>query len=442
MPPTGLARLPLHCGRAGLSDGVRHVDSWYLRTANSIVDYPPLRGEVQADVAVLGAGYTGLAAALHLAERGFKVVVLEAKRVGWGASGRNGGQIITGFNPSIATLGQWVGAEDAHRLWQLAEEANRLLVDTINRYGIACGLTRGYLFAGLKPRHMADLRAMAAEWQQQGHEGAQLLDQAEMRARVGAPHYVGGLYDPAGGHLHPLNYALGLANACRAVGVVIHEGSPVTAIDSGTEPSLATAEGRVQAKALIIAGNALLGDLVPGLARMIAPVGTYIAATERLGRSRIRQVLRDDVAVCDMNFVLNYYRRTPDDRLLFGARVSYSGREPPDLKQLMRRSMLGTFPQLADVRFEQVWGGLVDITVNRTPHLGRIGPTSYFAHGFSGQGVTLTGMAGRVMAEAVAGQAERFDVFARIPHSAFPGGPLRTPALMLAMLWYRLRDML
>jgi gamma-glutamylputrescine oxidase len=425
-----------------LSAGAAHIDSWYLRTANPITVDPPLRGDGRADVAVLGAGYTGLSAALHLAQRGFKVTVLEAKRVGWGASGRNGGQIVTGYNPSIATMAGWVGPDDARRLWQLSEEAKRLLIDTITRHGIACGLTRGYLFAGLKPRHMDDLKAMQAEWHGLGHESAQLLDRAEMRARVGSPRYVGGLYDPEGGHLHPLNYALGLAEACRAAGVTIHEQSPVVAVDTGAVPSLTTSQGRVSAKALVIAGNALLGRLVPGIGRTIAPVGTYIAATERLGRARMRQVLRDDVAVCDMNFVLNYYRRTPDDRLLFGARVSYSGRDPADLKQQMRRSMLKTFPQLADVRFDQVWGGLVDITVNRAPHLGRIGPTSYFAHGFSGQGVALTAIAGHVMAEAIAGQAERFDLFARIPHGTFPGGPLRTPALMLAMLWYRIRDML
>jgi gamma-glutamylputrescine oxidase len=425
-----------------LSEGARHIDSWYLRTANPITDYPPLSGDSQADVAVLGAGYTGLSTALHLAQRGFKVTVLEAKRVGWGASGRNGGQIVTGYNQSISTMAGWVGPDDARRLWQLAEEAKRLLTDTITRHGIACGLTKGYLFAGLRSRHMDDLKVMQAEWQGLGHESAQLLGQDEMRARVGSPRYVGGLYDPEGGHLHPLNYALGLAEACRAAGVAIHEQSPVVAVDTGAAPSLTTAAGRVLATALVIAGNALLGKLVPGLGRTIAPVGTYIAATEPLGRARMRQVLRDDVAVCDMNFVLNYYRRTPDDRLLFGARVSYSGRDPVDLKQQMRRSMLKTFPQLADIRFDQVWGGLVDITVNRAPHLGRVGPTSYFAHGFSGQGVALTAIAGHVMAEAIAGQAERFDLFARIPHSAFPGGPLRTPALMLAMLWFRLRDMI
>ena len=424
-----------------MTQGAAHVDSWYLRTANPIPDHPPLEGDVRADVAVLGAGYTGLNAALHMAERGFRVTVLEAKRVGWGASGRNGGQIVTGYNPSIASLGQWVGPDDARRLWGLAAEARRLLTDTITRHGIACALTRGYLFAGLRARHMADLEAMAAEWRDLGQEGAQLLDQAQMRERVGARGYVGGLFDPDGGHLHPLNYALGLAEACRAAGVTIHENSPVTSVDTSAAPSLATARGRVRANALVIAGNALLGNLVPRLQRTIAPVGTYIAATERLGRARMRQVLRDDVAVCDMNFVLNYYRRTPDDRLLFGARVSYSGRDPANLKQQMRRSMLKTFPQLADVRFDQVWGGLVDITVNRAPQLGRLGPASYFAQGFSGQGVALTAIAGRVMAEAVAGQAERFDLFARIPHSTFPGGPLRTPALMLAMLWFRLRDL-
>jgi len=429
-----------------MSASAEHVDSWYLRTANPMTDCPALEGEVRADVAVLGAGYTGLTAALHLAERGYKVVVLEAKRVGWGASGRNGGQICTGYNQSVETIGGWVGRDDARKLWDLAEEARRLLIDTVNRHGIGCGLTLGYLYGGMKPRHLDDLKAMQAEWQALGREGVELLDQGQMRARIGSPRYTSGLYDPDGGHLHPLNYALGLADACRAAGVTIHENSPVTAVETGASPSLATVGGRVRADALVLGGNALIDrlvpGLVPGLASTIAPVGTYIAATERLGRARMRAVLTDDVAVCDMNFVLNYYRRTPDDRLLFGARVSYSGRDPADLQQQMRRSMLKTFPQLADVRFDQVWGGLVDITVNRLPHLGRIGQTCYFAQGFSGQGVTLTGIAGRVIAEAIAGQAERFDLFARIPHRVFPGGPLRTPTLMLAMLWYRLRDLL
>jgi gamma-glutamylputrescine oxidase len=424
-----------------LTADARHADTWYLRTANPIAEHPRLAGDHRVDVAVLGAGYTGLSAALHLAERGYKVAVVEARRVGWGASGRNGGQIVTGYNPSIATIGRWVGEGDARLLWQLAEEAKRLLTDRVVRYGIACSLTSGYLFAALKPRQMAALDAMAAEWRGFGYEGLVPLDRAAMQARIGSPLYIGGLYDPQGGHLHALNYALGLAEACRAVGVEIYENSPVTTVDAGARPSLGTREGRLSADYLILAGNALLGGLVPELKRMIAPVATYIAATERLGRGRIRQILRDDVAVADMNFVLNYYRRTPDDRLLFGAGISYSGLEPPNLRGQMQRALLRVFPQLADVRLEQIWGGLIDITVNRTPQLGRVGPTSYFAQGFSGHGVTLTGIAGQVMAEAVAGQAERFDLFARIPHRAFPGGPLRIPALMLAMLWYRLRDL-
>jgi gamma-glutamylputrescine oxidase len=419
-----------------------HADSWYLRTANPITSYPPLDGDKHVDIAVLGAGYTGLSAALHLAERGHKVAVLEAKRVGWGASGRNGGQIVTGYNRSIEAMGRWVGPNDARQLWELASEAKRLVAETVTRHNIACTLTKGYLFAALKTRHMAELEAMEGEWRSLGHGSTMLLDREEMRARIGSKRYVGGLYDPEGGHLHPLNYALGLAEACSGQGVEIHEETPVTAIDTGVAPSLTTARGRVRADVLVIAGNALLGGLVSDLKRMIAPVGTYIAATESLGHMRARQVLRDDIAVCDTNFVLNYYRRTPDDRLLFGARISPSGRDPVDLEGLMRGAMLKTFPQLADVRFEQVWGGLVDITVNRVPHLGRLGANCYFAQGFSGQGVALTAIAGRVIAEAIAGHSERFDLFARIPHSPFPGGPLRTPTLMLAMLWYHLRDLI
>lgn len=418
------------------------ADSWYLRTANHSVSHPPLDGSKHADIAVLGAGYTGLSAALHLAEQGYKVVVIEARRVGWGASGRNGGQLIAGYNRTVAAIGRWVGPADAGLLWELAIEAKRLVADIVARHGIRCGLTPGHLFAAGKDRQMADLEAMEREWRSLGYDGATLLDRAAMRHRVGSETYAGGLYDPAGGHLHPLNFALGLAEACRRLGVEIHEDTPVTAVDTGPRPSLTTARGTVTADALVIAGNALLGNLVPGLRRMIVPIGTYIAATEPIGRSRLLRILRDDVAVCDMNHVVSYYRRTPDDRLLFGAGVSGFGRDPADLGAMMRKSMLGIFPDLADLRFDHLWGGLIDMTANRMPHVGRLGRNGYFAHGFSGQGVALTAMAGRVIAEAVAGRSDRLDLLARIPHRPLPRPPLLAPALKLALLWHRLSDRL
>lgn len=423
--------------------GKAHIDSWYLQTANAITDRPSLVGEARCDVAVLGAGYTGLQAALTLARRGFKVTVLEAARVGWAASGRNGGQIVTGYARSMAEVEAAVGRDDARKLWVLNEEAKDLIRDTVTAEAIDCDLTWGYLFTALKQRQVADLHGMVKEWADgYDYEGLEILDAARTREIVDSPRYIGALQDRGSGHLHPLNYALGLAAACERAGVTIYENAEVTAIDSGDKPSFTTASGRLRADYLVLAGNALLGALAPSIHAKIAPVGTYIAATAPLGANRMQSLLSQNVAVCDMNFVLNYFRKSTDDRLLFGARVSYSGRDPADLAQQMRTSMLKVFPQLSDVAFETVWGGLVDITMNRLPHLGRISPTTFFAQGFSGHGVALSGIAGKVIGEAVAGSAERFDVFARIPHHAFPGGPFRIPLLRLGMLWFRLRDLM
>lgn len=426
-----------------MAAGKAHIDSWYHQTANAIADRPMLTGETRCDVAVLGAGYTGLHAALSLARRGFKVVVLEAGRVGWAASGRNGGQIVTGYARSMAEVEAAVGKDDAHRLWTLNEEAKTLISDTVAAESIDCDLTWGYLFTALKQRQVDDLHGMVKEWAGgYGYEGLEILDTARTREIVDSPRYIGALYDQGSGHLHPLNYVLGLAAACENAGVTIYENSEVTAIDSSETPSFTTASGRVRADYVVLAGNALLGGLVPSIYNKIAPVGTYIAATQPLGANRMQSLLSRNVAVCDMNFVLNYFRKSPDDRLLFGARVSYSGRDPSDLAQQMRTSMLKVFPQLTDVAFDTVWGGLVDITMNRMPHLGRLSPTTYFAQGFSGHGVALSGIAGKVIGEALAGSAERFDVFARIPHNAFPGGAFRIPLLRLGMLWFRLRDLM
>jgi gamma-glutamylputrescine oxidase len=418
-----------------------HVDSWYAKTALPYPPRPALEGEVQVDVAILGAGYTGLSCALDLAAKGYTVAVVEAQRAGWGASGRNGGQIVTGYNAAQSTLEQMVGRDDAAKLWLLAEESKALIKERIARHGIDCDLTWGYLHTALKPRQARDLDHMVEDWARYGYGGTERFDRAETEARVASTRYIASLYDPGSGHLHPLNYAIGLAAACDAAGIRIFENSPVVAVETGAQPFLKTERGVLRAKHLVIAGNALLGRLMPEITRKIAEVGTYIVATEPLGEARAKALIRDDLAVCDLNHALNYFRRSPDHRLLFGARASYSGRTPSNLPDLMRSTMLQVFPQLKDVRLDFCWGGLVDISVNRLPHLGRIG-NAYFAQGFSGHGVALAGMAGRVIAEALSGSAERFDVFARIPHRDFPGGPLRTPVLVLAMAWFRLMDML
>jgi len=421
-----------------------YLNSWYAASAAAHPAHPALEGELRCDVCVIGGGYTGLTTALELAERGFDVVLLEAERCGWGASGRNGGQIITGYNKPMATVERWVGREDARRLWDFGEEAKAQLAERVERHAIACDLTWGFAYAAVKPRHMDDVAAMVREMRDgYGYDRVRSLDRDGVRAQIGTNAYIGGLLDEGSGHLHPLNYALGLSRAATAAGVRIVERSRVTAIDTGREPWARTGAGMVRAKHLVLAGNAYLGGLVPPLARSVMPVATYLIATEPLGAARAAGLIPNNIAIADMKFSLNYFRRSADHRLIFGGGVSYSGLDAPGLRHAMRLKMLGVYPELRDAKVEYFWGGQVAITMNRMPHLGRLSPTTLFAHGYSGHGVALAGMAGRVMAEAIGGTAGRFDVFTRIPHLPFPGGRrFRTPALVLAMLWFRLRDLL
>ncbi len=421
-----------------------HVPSYYTATARPAPEHPALAGELRADVCVVGGGFAGLSAALELAERGYDVVLLEAARIGWGASGRNGGQISGSFAAGMGKVRAWVGREDAKRLFRLCEEAKAIIRERVERYGIACDLVWSHLTAANRPRHMEALRRVHAEWAEEyDYPNTEIVERADLPGHVDSPAYVGGLYDRGAGHLHPLNYCLGLAEAAVAAGVRIFEASPVTRLELGRRVAAETGAGKVAADTVVLCGNAYMDDLVPAIRRKIMPVGTYIGATEPLDKKRARGLLPTNAAVVDSNFVLDYFRLSADHRMLFGGRVSYSTIVPPNLRRAMRRKMLRVFPQLADVGFDYAWGGYVAITRERTPHLGRLGDNVYFAHGFSGHGVALTGIAGRVVAEAVAGQHERFDLFARLPHATFPGGRLlRTPTLALAMLWYRMRDQL
>lgn len=422
-----------------------HEDSYYVASANDDPDYPRLDGDAAAQVCVIGGGYTGLSAALSLAERGMSVVVLEAKRVGWGASGRNGGQICTGFSSGNTKLETWLGRDDARKLFDLTEEGKAIIRERVARHRIDCDLTWGYFHGAGKQRHLKELRAdresLARDY---GYGHTRLVERAQdVRDYVETPAYLGGLYDGGAGHLHPLNYCLGLARAAEAAGVKIFEGTEAVAIEQGAKLRIRSHRGQVSADFLVLAGNAYLGGLEPRIQGKVMPVGTYIAATQPLGENRAKSLIKNDIAVADCNFVLNYYRLSRDHRLLFGGRVSYSNLMPPNLPKAMRRKMLQVFPGLSDICFDYTWGGFVAITMERTPHLGRLGTNVYFAQGFSGQGVAFTGIAGKILAEAIAGQAGRLDLLARLPHTTFPGGRLfRTPTLALGMLWYRIRDML
>ncbi|MEQ8968160.1 MAG: FAD-binding oxidoreductase [Azospirillaceae bacterium] len=424
-----------------------HVGSWYAATANPAPERPPLEGERRCDVAVVGGGFTGLSAALELAGRGYSVTLLEAERIGWGASGRNGGQIVTGFNKTVSSIAGMVGPDEARRLWDMAEEAKALIADRVARHAIACDLRWGYFFAAMKRSHMRDLEADLAEWRGLGHDRAEMIPRERLGDYVASPRYVGGLLDRGSGQLHPLNYALGLAAAAEAAGATLFETSRVERLEAGTPAVLTTARGRAVADHVILAGNAYLPGIAPEVETRVRPrlmpVLTWIAATEPLGEDRARALIPADLAVADVRFALNYYRLSRDHRMLFGGGVSYSLAAPRDPVPLVRRKMTGFFPDLADAAIEYCWGGLIGISFNRLPDLGRVAPNIFYAQGFSGHGLALTGLAGKLMAEAVAGTAERFDVFARIPHRPFPGGRwLRTPALVLGTTWYRLRDLL
>jgi gamma-glutamylputrescine oxidase len=404
----------------------------------------PLRGELRADVVVLGGGIAGCSAALHLAKRGYQVALLEARDVGYGASGRSGGQTIFGLAASQQALAGEVGRADAHRLFDLSIEALDLTQSLIRDYAIDCDYHANHVHVATKPRHLRELAEWARELHEEhGYSSVRLLDRDELQTHVRSKRYLGGLLDPRSGHLHPLKFTQGVARAAETAGVKIFEHSQVLRYENGAEVTVHTAQGSVRCAHLVLCGNAYIDGVAPSLARRILGVGTYIIATEPLAEERVRALLPSNAAIADINWILDYLRRSSDHRLLFGGRVSYSAVQPAHLAESMRRRMLRIFPALSGVKVAYAWGGYLDITMSRAPDFGRLAPNVFYMQGFSGHGMSLTGLAGKLVAEAVAGTAERFDVFARIPHRDFPGGPLfRRPSLVMAMMYYRLRDLL
>jgi gamma-glutamylputrescine oxidase len=417
--------------------------SYYAMT-DATAARAPLSGETRADVAVLGGGIAGCSAALHLAQRGYRVALLEARTIGYGASGRSGGQTIFGLAIGQQKLQREVGREDAHRLFSLSIEALDLTQSLIREHSIECDYRANHVHVAVKPRHVEEL----AQWQQElsseyGYESVRLLSRDELQGHVRSPRYLAGLLDTRSGHLQPLKYTQGLARAAQGAGALLYENSEVLRYQDGPEVRVHTAHGTVRCSHLVLCGNAYIGAVAPALARRILGVGTYIIATEPLSEERISNLLPSNAAVADINWVLDYFRASADHRLLFGGRVSYSAVQPPHLPESMRQRMVRVFPSLEDAKVSRAWGGYLDITMSRAPNFGRLAPNVYYLQGFSGHGISLAGLAGKLAAEAIAGTAERFDVFARIPHRDFPGGRLlRRPSLMLAMLYYRLRDLL
>lgn len=424
-------------------------DSYYAATAPREFSHAPLEGAQQADVAIVGGGLAGLSAAIELADRGLAVTLLEARQIGWGASGRNGGQAIHGLACDQAEIEAQLGAQEARRIWAMSLEALALIRQRIERFGIDCDWRDGYLGLAVNARKAGELRQWADRMQRDYGFGTRWIERHEIGDWIASPRYHSGLHDPRSGHLHPLKYSLGLARAAAALGVRLHEGSAVTRLERGSSCTLHTGRGSLRASQVLLAGNVYLQGLAPALEARIMPVGTYIVCSAPMAPERAAALIPSGSAVCDTNFVLDYFRPTPDARLLYGGRVSYSTITPPNLVASMRQRLLASFPQLADLAIDYAWGGFVDISMNRAPDFGRLpaergaGGDIYYLQGFSGHGLALTGLAGRLVAEAMAGDASRFDTFARLRHRRFPGGRwLRKPSLVLGMAYHRLRDLL
>ena len=423
-----------------------HAASYYAASSHPQPDHPLLQGELQADVCVVGGGFSGLNTAIELAERGLSVVLLEAHKIGWGASGRNGGQLIRGVGHGLEQFANVIGNDGVRQLKLLGLEAVEIVRQRVERYAIDCDLTWGYCDLANKPRDLLSLTADAEELRSLGYRHhLQLLQASEMHSVVGSDRYVGGMIDMGSGHLHPLNLALGEAAVAKTLGVRLFERSAVTRIDYGPQVKVHTAQGSVAAKTLVLACNAYLNDLNPQLSGKILPAGSYIIATEPLSDAQAHELLPQNMAVCDQRVTVDYFRLSADRRLLFGGACHYSGHDPQDIAAYMQPKMLQVFPQLAGVKIDYQWGGMIGIGANRLPQIGKLAdqPNVYYAQAYAGHGLNATHLAGRLLAEAIAGQhSAGFDLFAKVPHMTFPGGKhLRSPLLALGMLWHRLLEL-
>lgn len=420
-----------------------HAPSWYAATANQKTVRPALQEEIAADVCIVGAGFTGISAALELSERGYKVVVLEAERIGFGASGRNGGQIVNGYSRDLETIERRYGPEKARALGAMSLEGGDIIRERIEKYAIDCDLRHGGFFAAFTQKQIRDLEAVKTRWERHGHEHLEMVSQAGVSKYVTTDRYVGGMIDRRGGHIHPLNLVLGEAAAAESLGAIIFENSRVEKVETGNDPVVATSKGAVRAKHVLICGNAYLGKLLTKITDRMMPVSSQVMVTEPLDPKLIEGLLPADYCVEDANYVLDYYRRTADNRLLYGGGIGYGGQDPRNLTAIIQPNMLKTFPALAKARIDFAWSGNFALTLTRIPHVGRISDTVFFSHGDSGHGVTTTHLLGKILGEMAAGHAERFDVWASLPSLPFPGGKaLRVPLTVLGAWWYGMRDRL
>lgn len=425
-------------------DTGEHTQSWYAASRRYEGDYPALEGTIEADVAIVGGGFSGVNTALELSERGYDVVILEAHRLCWGASGRNGGQIIGGVGHNTEQFSKSIGAEGVRAIYDMGLECVEIIRERVAKYDIDCDIRWGYCDVALKPRHMRWFEETQREEAAAGNpHQLELLDGREVRQFVGSEAYIGGMYNAnGGGHLHPMNLCLGEARAAQSQGARLYEQSRVTGIEHGNSVTLRTEHGAVKAKQVVLCGNAYMGELVPYLAKRVLPASSCIIATEPLTEDLAQSILPRDVAVCDPRTALDYFRLTRDRRLLFGGLSNYTGLVPTNYQQVMHNKMLKIFPQLAGIKVEFAWDGQLGIGINRLPQLGKLADNLFYIQAFSGHGVAPTHIMARVMAEAIAGETARLDILSKVKHRPFPGGRyLRRPGMALGMLYFKALDL-
>lgn len=422
----------------------QYPTSYYAAMATPLPPFSPPHGQIECDVCVIGGGFMGLSTALNLAERGYDVVLLEAQRVGFGASGRNGGQVGQGQRLDQDELEDLVGKDHARELWTIANQS----VDLVRRRAasplVEAEFADGIIHADHRKRFVPHSKAYAERLNSEyGYDKIRFIDREECRHLVNSPEYHGGTLDMGAGHIDPLQYALGLARMAQAAGVRIFEQARVTAVNEGEPATVDLAGAQVRAGHVVMGMNGYLGKLNRRVAGRVMPINNYVVATTPMSAEQQEDILRNNHAVADSKFVVNYFRFSPDHRLLFGGTESYRYRFPSDIAGKVRKPLEEIFPQLKGIEIDYAWGGTLGITMNRMPHFERLSGNILSLSGFSGHGVAMASLAGEIAAETIAGQAERFDIMAKVPGMPFPGGPaLRSPLLMAAMLWYSLRDKL
>lgn len=420
-----------------------HANSYYADSANDKAIRPQLTGEHRCDVCVVGAGFTGISTALSLAEKGKRVIVVEGSRIGFGASGRNGGQIVNSFNRDIDYIFNNYGDDIGHKMAKMAFAGSELIRRRIKKYNIDCDLKHGNLFAACNNKQFEELKAKKALWESHGHNELELLTASSIQDHIGSDRYAGGLLDKKGGHIQPLNLVLGQANAFEELGGQIFEDSEVIRLEQGKSGKVVTKQGTVIADTIVVAGNAYMFGLLPEIEKKAMPCGTQVIATEPLAEEIQKQLLPTDHCVEDCNYLLDYYRLSGDGRLIYGGGTTYGARDPGKIESIIVPKMLKTYPMLKEAKIDFAWTGNFLLTMMRMPQVGKIGDNIYYAQGYSGHGVTNSHLMGEILSDAIDGEMERFDVFASMPQYQFPGGRLlRVPYTAVGAVYYNLRDKL